>query len=151
MTPDAAKAEFVDRVMGSVDPGPDIRWGINVLLEKIAEKFEGWDTYDIWRSDAAMVVRSFKNDATPPEQWRPIETAPKMKTLLLWAVTDIGEDGEIKNWKMATGSWHTGYENDATRTPWEWGGRQLMKYEIQPTHWQPLPAAPSVYIHERKV
>jgi hypothetical protein len=60
---DAERMEFVDRMSSTVDPGPDIRWAINVLLEKIAEKFEGWDTMDIWRSDAAMVVRSFKNDA----------------------------------------------------------------------------------------
>lgn len=39
----------------------DVRWAVNVLLEKIAEKFEGWDTHDIWRSDAAMVVRGFKH------------------------------------------------------------------------------------------
>jgi hypothetical protein len=39
----------------------DIRFGINVLLEKIAEKFEGWETHDIWRSDAAMVARGFKH------------------------------------------------------------------------------------------
>ncbi len=39
----------------------NVRWAVNVLLEKIAEKFEGWDTMDIWRSDAAMIVRGFKN------------------------------------------------------------------------------------------
>lgn len=46
----------------------DTRWATNVLLEKIAEKFEGWATWDIWRSDAAMVVRGFKNDATARSQ-----------------------------------------------------------------------------------
>lgn len=76
-------------------------------------------------------------------EWQPIETAPKMKTLLLFAVTDIGEGGKINNWKMATGCWCTGYENDDKRTPWEWGGHQLMKYEIQPTHWMPLPRPPT--------
>lgn len=40
----------------------DIRWAVNVLLENIAVKFEGWDTYDIWRSDAANLVREFKHD-----------------------------------------------------------------------------------------
>jgi hypothetical protein len=43
----------------------DVRWAVNVLLEKIAEKFEGWETFDIWRSDAAMVVRGFKHDTAP--------------------------------------------------------------------------------------
>lgn len=36
---------------------------INVLLEKIAEKFEGWETLDLWRSDAAATVRGFKRKA----------------------------------------------------------------------------------------
>lgn len=53
------------------DPEPNtslsgIRWAVNVLLEKIAEKFEGWETMDIWRSDAAMVVRGFKHDTAKP-------------------------------------------------------------------------------------
>lgn len=39
----------------------DIRWAINVLLEKIAAKFEANDTWDIWKSDAASLVRSFKH------------------------------------------------------------------------------------------
>lgn len=39
----------------------DVRWAVNVLLEKIAEKFEGWETMDLWRSDAATTVRSFKH------------------------------------------------------------------------------------------
>lgn len=47
-----------------------IRAGINILLEKIAEKFEGWPTYDVWRSDAAMVVRGFKHQANA-EQDKP--------------------------------------------------------------------------------
>lgn len=42
----------------------DIRWAVNVLLEKIAAKFEGWDTMDLWRSDAAATVRGFKHDLT---------------------------------------------------------------------------------------
>lgn len=66
MSAEAARMEFVDRMTGTVDPDPDIRWAINVLLEKIAEKFEEWETMDIWRSDAAMVVRSFKNTAVAP-------------------------------------------------------------------------------------
>lgn len=41
----------------------DVRWGVNVLLETIAQKFEAWDTYDLWRSDAAATVRGFKHAA----------------------------------------------------------------------------------------
>ena len=42
----------------------EIQWAVNVLLEKIAAKFEANDTWDIWKSDAAALVRSFKHDLT---------------------------------------------------------------------------------------
>lgn len=45
----------------------DIRWAVNVLLEQIASKFEAWDTVDIWRSEAASTVRSFKHDLVPEQ------------------------------------------------------------------------------------
>lgn len=66
-------------------------------------------------------------------EWQPIETAPKMRTILLWALTDT----ETGNWKMETGFWHTGYDN------WTWEGRQIKSYDHQPTHWQPLPDPPT--------
>lgn len=69
--------------------------------------------------------------------WRPITTAPKMKSVLLFAVTDIAEDGRVRNWKMGTGFWHSGYE------AWEWEGRILRSYDVNPTHWHPLPRPPS--------
>lgn len=75
-------------------------------------------------------------------KWEPIETAPKMKDILLFAVTHIGANGEVLNWKMATGFWHSGYENDERKSPWNWGGSQLMKYETHPTCWSSLPAPP---------
>lgn len=69
-------------------------------------------------------------------EWQPIETAPKMKVLLLFAVTHIDENGEIQNWKMATGCYSIGYES------WIWDGRPLKPYDHQPTHWMPLPKPP---------
>lgn len=39
----------------------DIRWAVNVLLEKIAAEFEANETMDIWRSDAAALVRKYKH------------------------------------------------------------------------------------------
>lgn len=78
--------------------------------------------------------------------WQPIESCPKMRTVLLFAVTDVADDGTVRNWKMATGSWHTGYEDARSKaegfTPWNWDGHQLKVYELQPTHWMPLPSAP---------
>jgi hypothetical protein len=69
-------------------------------------------------------------------RWETIDTAPKMKNLLLWAATDISDDGEVKNWKMETGYWNIGAEC------WVWGGIQLRKYDVQPTHYMLLPPAP---------
>jgi hypothetical protein len=43
----------------------DVRWAVNVLLEKIAAKFEALETMDLWRSEAAETVRSFKHDFAP--------------------------------------------------------------------------------------
>lgn len=80
-----------------------------------------------------------------PQGWQPLSTAPKMRTILLFAAT---EDGTVKNWKMATGAWHTGYEDERSKachlTPWNWGGSQLKIYDVQPTHWMPLPDPPVV-------
>jgi hypothetical protein len=90
-------------------------------------------------------------DAQPPQapqkdRWQPIETAPKMRTILLFAVTDLADDGTVLNWKTATGSWHTGYEDDRSKaqglTPWEWDGHRVKVYELHPTHWMPLPDPP---------
>ena len=78
--------------------------------------------------------------------WQPIETAPKMRTLLLFAVTDVAADGTVRNWKMASGSWLTGYEDERSKlagyTPWQWDGHQVKVYEVAPTHWMPLPVPP---------
>lgn len=72
--------------------------------------------------------------------WQPIETAPKMKTILLFAVTDTDDAGKVRNWRMGTGFWHSGYEEDGS--PWRWEGQQVRAWEAQPTHWQPLPEPP---------
>lgn len=64
--------------------------------------------------------------------WQSIETAPKMRTILLYATTDVGADGAVKNWKMETGFWHSGHRT------WMWAG-----YDTQPTHWMLLPEPPS--------
>lgn len=66
------------------------------------------------------------------QQWRPIETAPKMQAVLLFAVTSL----DPPNWKMGTGVFSTGHN------AWEWEGRVLKPYDHQPTHWQSLSAPP---------
>jgi hypothetical protein len=83
----------------------------------------------------------------PPADWQPIATAPKMQTILLFAVTDIAPDGTVRNWRKETGCWMTGYDTDSCRkqnlTPWRWGSDQLKTYQVQPTHWMPLPPSPT--------
>lgn len=84
--------------------------------------------------------------------WQPIATAPKMRTILLFAVTDIADDGRIMNWRMATGSFQEGWSIERMKsegyTGWEWDGRQLKGYDHQPTHWMPLPEPPHAKIRE---
>jgi hypothetical protein len=70
-------------------------------------------------------------------RWQPIATAPKGKIILLFAVTDRGEDGTVTNWKMATGS--TPF---AGPIEWTWDGYRLREWDIKPSHWMSLPEAP---------
>lgn len=65
-------------------------------------------------------------------EWKPIDSAPKGKIILLWAVTSVNPP----NWKMATG-----YQ--ANNGDWQWDGEWLKPYQVKPTHWQSLPAPPS--------
>ena len=73
----------------------------------------------------------------PGGGWRPIETAPKGKIVLLFAVTDHADDGRVVNWKMATGS--TPF---AGPVEWTWDGYRLRFWDVEPTHWMPLQPAP---------
>ena len=71
--------------------------------------------------------------------WRPIESAPKQTVILLWALTDT----DTGNWKMATGFWMPGYRDEPGS--WTWDGSRLKSYDVQPTHWQPLPPPPTAH------
>jgi|ERR1700723_33065 len=64
--------------------------------------------------------------------WQPIETAPRDGKIVLL----FGRDADGDNWKMKTGSWNR-FENQ-----WYWDGRTIKGYDIQPSHWQPLPEPP---------
>lgn len=70
----AQQAVAMAALNGLFDPHRDLaaqrdtRWAVNVLLETIAAKFEGLDTWDIWRSDAASLVRGFKHPLGSNEQ-----------------------------------------------------------------------------------
>ena len=60
-SPSSRSETASERALGQAE----VRAGINILLETIAAKFDGWATWDVWRSEAASLVRSFK-PAPPP-------------------------------------------------------------------------------------
>lgn len=70
------------------------------------------------------------------EMWRSVEEAPKSRGVLLFAITDVAEDGTVKNWKMDSGFFHEGYN------AWSWEGQIVKSYNPQPTHFMPLPSPP---------
>jgi len=132
---------------------------VRELRDRLSREIDEWPPYGTHvRQTLASVIHELDRllriedqhaaalPAAPAEAWQPIETAPKMRTILLFAVTDVDERGVVKNWKMATGSYHEGYEDARSKaegiSPWKWDGHQLKVYEIHPTHWAALPAAP---------
>jgi hypothetical protein len=66
--------------------------------------------------------------------WRPIESAPEMRTVLLWADTSTPD---LPNWRMGSGVY------DSNLKVWIWEGEQVRGWAFPPTHWQPLPPPPS--------
>lgn len=66
--------------------------------------------------------------------WQPIETAPKMRGVLLWADTSTPD---FPNWRMGSGYFHDGMN------VWIWEGEQVRGWAHPPTHWMPLPAPPT--------
>lgn len=75
---------------GEICPAPeaerDIRWAINYLLEQIAKKFEAHETFDLWRWDAASIVRSFKHDLSRQPEAEPV------------AWIEFADNGNIRFW-----------------------------------------------------
>lgn len=91
-------------------------------------------------------------------QWQPIETAPKDGTLIL-----LGRLGDEANDRLpisTPGRWFEGYEDSVDdmghddgfmdcefqefSCPRSFGAESYRHAGYQPTHWQPLPAAPEV-------
>ena len=74
-------------------------------------------------------------------QWKPIETAPKDGTRILAYEPTYGVG--LAFWQtIRTG---TGYADEwETITGWRLNGMMFREGDLdQPTHWQPLPAAPT--------
>jgi hypothetical protein len=67
------------------------------------------------------------------EAWQPIETAPPMKTVVMWCDTSTPD---LANWRM-----DTGYKTQDGC--FNWNGRIIAPWDFQPTHWMPLPSPPA--------
>lgn len=104
------------------------------MIDEIAEALSDRCDMDVsWTEYARAVVERLEKNGVFHE-WQPIETAPPMKIILLFGVTD--RDGDtILNWRMGTGSKdHEGR--------WSWNGYNVKIWDHQPTHWQWLPTPP---------
>ena len=80
-------------------------------------------------SAALALPRSPGEPVACPDGWKPIETAPKDRSVII--VSEKGAVGEAQ-WEEGAG--------------WYWAGHHSTDhygYQIWPTHWQPLPAPPS--------
>lgn len=89
-------------------------------------------THDIEyiRADLADAALKAREAAT----WLPIETAPKMQGVLLWADTSTPD---FPNWRMGSGH----YQSEMN--VWIWEGEQVRNWAHPPTHWMPLPSPPA--------
>jgi hypothetical protein len=80
----------------------DVRWAVNYLLEQIAAKFEAWETFDLFRSEAAETVRSFKHDLIAHGAQNLAQDAEKGTTLDTARVTQILERHIKLDWLNAS-------------------------------------------------
>lgn len=80
--------------------------------------------------------------AVVPEGWRTIESAPKdgSDVLLYFPLEGLSKDFDC----VIICYWREASDNHNGRGHWVWQSRAVRGYsdEYQPTHWQPLPAAP---------
>jgi hypothetical protein len=82
-------------------------------------------------------------------EWQPIETAPKDGRHMLLAYRN-----RLNKWRTIIGSWESfptdEFDDDdleiMSGAAWyeaSWVNEQALKLEEAPTHWMPLPSAPS--------
>lgn len=81
--------------------------------------------------------------------WQPIEAAPKDgRCILLWLAKWAGEINGVHHCQrpddaVAVGWWRNGSARYPGDDWWELSGGDAYAVWGQPTHWQPLPDAPS--------
>lgn len=74
-----------------------------------------------------------QTEEKPDSGWQPIESAPKMRSVILWADTSTPD---FPNWHMGSGHFSTDLN------AWIWEGETVREWAHPPTHWMPLPPAP---------
>ncbi len=87
------------------------------------------DNIDAILTEAAACIREMV-------EWRPIETAPRDRTLILCFYPDRYGQNQLSLRYWAVGDWPSSGRTEG----WSDQYRQLRKTE--PTHWLPLPPAP---------
>ena len=109
-----AQREAVARIVEECRPPPGLRMSPEAWREAIVGE----------------IIAAYEAAA-----WQPIETAPVMTTVILFALTEPMSAAR-RNWHIGSGFYH---ESEGC---WWWEGRALKSYDWQPTHWQPLPTPP---------
>jgi len=89
---------------------------------------DGWTEEPLYTAEAILAAVREAMEA----KWQSIETAPTMKTILLWR--DTSSEG-FSNWDMATG--HKSSDGSLY-----WQNKAIPPWDPQPTHWLPLPTPP---------
>ncbi|HBD33151.1 MULTISPECIES: hypothetical protein [unclassified Cupriavidus] len=102
-------------------------------------------------------IRALESASQPGsgEAWQPIETAPKDGTEILLCRDERVTSGAWGEWEETTSEYHstTGEYlgksvQDCGASWWSWDGG--FTQEAPPTHWMPMPAAPSAGNGEAK-
>jgi hypothetical protein len=95
----------------------------------------------------AEALMPFIADLMQRQGWQPIETAPKdgSRMLIAGGTQSFGTDENVPFDGVSIAFWQGGYQPH-----WRGEDRQAHDdwYEHQPTHWQPLPAAPRAATEE---
>lgn len=104
-----------DRILSAREPSA----ARELALEEAAQALEAWG--DIYGDNAAKCVRALSSQPVA-DGWFPIETAPKDGIVLAWC-----EDAPPQSFKVQAAR----VRNGKFLTSWN------------PTHWRPLPSAPS--------
>jgi hypothetical protein len=110
-------------------------WGVGTMSE---DDFEPAAEGDLPRELAEAVMQRLRSQRVG-DQWQPIETAPKTVEILVGGGSFTHSSGNYPAWPMpnvAMVHWDTD----------EWRGIEDSDgayYAYKPTHWQPLPAAPT--------